>query len=260
MAKLIDGIDFNKIENNAIVYENTSLQSYGYGIISQYATTMKGLSLQAKGVYAYLIAFAGIDKQTYPSQKRMCYDLGIKKEDTLRKYIKELQATGLIKIYKTKKDNIHYKNVYVIADDTRTIEQWKLEYQEDNGIKEIKIQKEKPKKIEKPKIDNNGNMIFEDKSKKSPTEPPVEDNPKNNSKVSNINNTYIVPNIGLSDNSKNFPDVFDMYVTNDERWMEISKSENVWNSLSEPRKKYILEFANENKFYIPDFIDMSMYL
>ena len=28
MAKLIDGIDFNKIENNAVVYENTSLQSY----------------------------------------------------------------------------------------------------------------------------------------------------------------------------------------------------------------------------------------
>ena len=259
MAKLIDGIDFNKIENNAVVYENTSLQSYGYGIISQYATTMKGLSLQAKGVYAYLIAFAGIDKQTYPSQKRMCYDLGIKKEDTLRKYIKELQATGLIKIYKTKKDNIHYKNVYVIADDTRTIEQWKLEYQEDNGIKEVKIQKEKPKKIEKAKIDDNGNMVFENKRKKSPTEPPVEDNSENNSKVSNINN-YIVSNTDIDYNSKNMPDVFDMYVTNDERWIEISKSESIWNSLSESRKRYILEFANENKFYIPDFIDKFKYL
>ncbi|WP_270943232.1 helix-turn-helix domain-containing protein [Romboutsia lituseburensis] len=163
MAKLIDGIDFNLIENDAIVYENTSLQSFGYGIISKYVVAMKGLSLQAKGVYSYLIAYAGNDKQTYPSQSRMCDELGIKKVDTLRKYIKELQMHGLIKVYKTKKGNIHYKNVYVIADDTRTIEVWKKEYLEDTGIKEIVINKidEKPKK-EKPVIKENDEMTFEE--------------------------------------------------------------------------------------------------
>lgn len=86
MAKLINGIDFNLIENDAIIHEKTSLQSFGYGIISRYVTTNKNLSLSAKGVYSYLIAFAGNDKQAYPSQSRMCYDLGIKKN----RYFKEI--------------------------------------------------------------------------------------------------------------------------------------------------------------------------
>ena len=159
MAKLINGIDFDLVQNDAIVYENTSLQSFGYGIISQYVTTMKGLSVQAKGVYSYLVAFAGNDKQTYPSQSRMCSDLGIKKTETLRKYIKELQLNGLIKIYKTTRNSMHYKNVYAIADDTRTVESWKSEFLDDEGIKEVEI---KPKKKEKPIIDENNNMVFKD--------------------------------------------------------------------------------------------------
>lgn len=167
MAKLIDGIDFNLIENDAIMYENTSLQSFGYGIISKYVVTLQDLSIQAKGVYSYLIAFAGNDKQTYPSQSKMCNDLGIKKVDTLRKYIKELQSHGLIKIYKTKKGNIHYKNVYVIADDTRTIETWKNEFLEDAGIIKVTINtgKEKSKK-EKPVIKENDEIVFEEITEK----------------------------------------------------------------------------------------------
>lgn len=168
MAKLINGIDFNLIQNEAIVYENTSLQSFGYGIISQYVTTMKDLSIQAKGVYSYLVAFAGNDKQTYPSQSRMCSDLGIKKTDTLRKYIKELQAKGLIKVYKTKRNKIHYKNVYIIADDTRTISAWKNEYIDDQGIKEIELKTENsiPKK-ERLIVNENNEMIFEKCDNKS---------------------------------------------------------------------------------------------
>lgn len=162
MAKLIDGIDFNLIENDAIMYENTSLQSFGYGIISKYVVTLQELSIQAKGVYSYLIAFAGKDKQTYPSQSKMCNDLGIKKVDTLRKYIKELQSNGLIKIYKTKKGNIHYKNVYVIADDTRTIESWKNEFLEDAGIKEVIINTNEKSKKEKPVIKENDEIVFEE--------------------------------------------------------------------------------------------------
>ena len=171
MAKLIDGIDFNLIENDAIMYENTSLQSFGYGIISKYVVTLQDLSIQAKGVYSYLIAFAGNDKQTYPSQSKMCNDLGIKKVDTLRKYIKELQSRGLIKIYKTKNGNIHYKNVYVIADDTRTIETWKNEFLEDAGIKEVTINtsKEKSKK-EKPVIKENDEIVFEEITEKEAKE------------------------------------------------------------------------------------------
>ena len=260
MTRLINGIDFNKIENNAIIHEKTSLQSFGYGIISQYVTTMKGLSLSAKGIYAYLVAFAGNDKQTYPSQSRMCSDLGIKKVDTLRKYIKELQAEGLIKIYRTKKNNIHYKNVYVIADDTRTIEIWKEEYAEDNGIKDVEVKESKSKKIEKLKIDENNNMVFETMSntrnKKSPTGGTAED--LNNTISKNLSNNSISDFNFNYNNSKSFsssnPDIFDEYVTNEERWIAVSQSESMWNTLSNPRKQYLLDFALENKLFIPSFI------
>ena len=74
MAKLVD---FNLIECDQILFEETSLQSYGYGIISQLPMKDRELSIQAKGVFSYLVSCAGNDKQTYPSQEKMCYDLGI---------------------------------------------------------------------------------------------------------------------------------------------------------------------------------------
>ena len=133
MAKLVD---FNLVECDEILFEKTSLQSYGYGIVSQLPMKDREMSIQAKGVYAYLVSCAGNDKQTYPTKEKMCYDLGIKKVDTLSKYIKQIQARGYIKIVKTKRDNLKYKNVYLIATDTRTIEIWKREFEEGKEIEE----------------------------------------------------------------------------------------------------------------------------
>ena len=82
MAKLVD---FNLIECDQILFEETSLQSYGYGIVSQLPMKDRELSIQAKGVYAYLVSCAGNVKQTYPTQEKMFYYLGIKKDDTLKK-------------------------------------------------------------------------------------------------------------------------------------------------------------------------------
>ena len=53
-----------------ILFEKTSFQSYGYGIISQLPMKDREMSIQAKGVYAYLVSCAGNDKQTYPTQKK----------------------------------------------------------------------------------------------------------------------------------------------------------------------------------------------
>jgi hypothetical protein len=136
MAKLVD---FNLIECDKILFEETSLQSYGYGIVSQLPMKDRELSIQAKGVYSYLVSCAGNDKQTYPTQEKMCYDLGIKKVDTLKKYIKQIQARGYIKIVKTKKGNLYYRNVYLIATDTRTIEIWKREFKEGKEIEEAEV-------------------------------------------------------------------------------------------------------------------------
>lgn len=152
MAKLVD---FNLIECDQILFEETSLQSYGYGIISQLPMKDRELSIQAKGVYSYLVSCAGNDKQTYPTQEKMCYDLGIKKVDTLKKYIKQIQARGYIKIVKTKKGNLHYRNVYLIATDTRTIEIWKREFEEGKEIEEAEVIAENKKSLTYGEVKDN---------------------------------------------------------------------------------------------------------
>ena len=158
MAKLVD---FNLIECDQILFEETSLQSYGYGIISQLPMKDRELSIQAKGVYSYLVSCAGNDKQTYPTQEKMCYELGIKKVDTLKKYIEQIQARGYIKIVKTKKGNLHYRNVYLIATDTRTIEIWKREFKEGKEIEEAEVITENKKSLTygEVKDDENKNLI-----------------------------------------------------------------------------------------------------
>lgn len=154
MAKLVD---FNLIECDQILFEETSLQSYGYGIISQLPMKDRELSIQAKGVYSYLVSCAGNDKQTYPTQEKMCYDLGIKKVDTLKKYIKQIQARGYIKIVKTKKGNLYYRNVYLIATDTRTIEIWKREFKEGKEIEEAEVITENKKSLTYGEVKDNEN-------------------------------------------------------------------------------------------------------
>lgn len=158
MAKIVD---FNLIECDEILFEKTSLQSYGYGIISQLPMKDRELSIQAKGVYSYLVSCAGNDKQTYPTQEKMCYDLKIGKVDTLKKYIKQIQARGYIKIVKTKKGNLHYRNVYLIATDTRTIEIWKREFEEGKEIEEAEVITENKKSLTygEVKDDENKNLI-----------------------------------------------------------------------------------------------------
>ena len=154
MAKLVD---FNLVECDEILFEKTSLQSYGYGIVSQLPMKDREMSIQAKGVYAYLVSCAGNDKQTYPTKEKMCYDLGIKKVDTLSKYIKQIQARGYIKIVKTKRDNLKYKNVYLIATDTRTIEIWKREFEEGKEIEEAEVVTENKKSLTYGEVKDNEN-------------------------------------------------------------------------------------------------------
>ncbi len=158
MAKIVD---FNLVECDEILFEKTSLQSYGYGIISQLPMKDRELSIQAKGVYSYLVSCAGNDKQTYPTQEKMCYDLKIGKVDTLKKYIKQIQSRGYIKIVKTKKGNLHYRNVYLIATDTRTIEIWKREFEEGKEIEEAEVITENKKSLTygEVKDDENKNLI-----------------------------------------------------------------------------------------------------
>lgn len=153
MTKLLD---FSKIEGDPILIDPDSFNSFGYGIISQRVTKCKNISLQAKGVFAYLVSCAGSDKQTYPTQSKMCDDLGIGKPITLRKYITELQTEGFVKIIKTMNKGLFYRNVYLICDSVSMQDKWKQEFENGEEIEEEIEQKvkEKMNKKAKPKKDN----------------------------------------------------------------------------------------------------------
>ena len=222
MAKLVD---FNLVECDEILFEKTSLQSYGYGIVSQLPMKDREMSIQAKGVYAYLVSCAGNDKQTYPTKEKMCYDLGIKKVDTLSKYIKQIQARGYIKIVKTKRDNLKYKNVYLIATDTRTIEIWKREFEEGKEIEEAEVVTENKKSLTYGEVKDNEN-------KEVPTYDEVETNNLENSFDNNI----------ISDNEEKYNRKF------------IKDEENISNKCEdddiEAKNKRLME---EEKVFVPNF-------
>ena len=174
-------IDFNKVQGEPILIESTSFHSKGYGTISQHVTRNKNISVQAKGVYGYLVSCAGNDKQTYPTQALMCEELGIKKPLTLRKYIKELQAEGLVKIVKTTKKSLFYKNIYLICDNTVTQEIWKNEYLQGKEEEEMEVI-ENNKKVAPAQTDTTK------KPSKSKKDLPVgADKPNENQNI-NINN------------------------------------------------------------------------
>lgn len=221
MAKLVD---FNLVECDEILFEKTSLQSYGYGIVSQLPMKDREMSIQAKGVYAYLVSCAGNDKQTYPTKEKMCYDLGIKKVDTLSKYIKQIQARGYIKIVKTKRDNLKYKNVYLIATDTRTIEIWKREFEEGKEIEEAEVVTENKKSLTYGEVKDNEN-------KEVPTYDEVETNNLENSFDNNI----------ISDNEEK-------YTSNLEKDLEKNVNDDIDDI--EAKNKRLME---QEKVFVPSF-------
>lgn len=222
MAKLVD---FNLVECDEILFEKTSLQSYGYGIVSQLPMKDREMSIQAKGVYAYLVSCAGNDKQTYPTKEKMCYDLGIKKVDTLSKYIKQIQARGYIKIVKTKRDNLKYKNVYLIATDTRTIEIWKREFEEGKEIEEAEVVTENKKSLTYGEVKDNEN-------KEVPTYDEVETDNLENSFDNNI----------ISDNEEKYNRKF---IKDEENISSECEDDDI-----EAKNKRLME---EEKVFVPSF-------
>ena len=222
MAKLVD---FNLVECDEILFEKTSLQSYGYGIVSQLPMKDREMSIQAKGVYAYLVSCAGNDKQTYPTKEKMCYDLGIKKVDTLSKYIKQIQARGYIKIIKTKRDNLKYKNVYLIATDTRTIEIWKREFEEGKEIEEAEVVTENKKSLTYGEVKDNEN-------KEVPTYDEIETNNLENSFDNNI----------ISDNEEKYNRKF---IKDEENISSECEDDDI-----ETKNKRLME---EEKVFVPSF-------
>ena len=87
----------------------------GYGTVTKEAMQDRNLSIEAKGIFAYLCSFAGGKDEAYPSVSKMCFDLCIE-ERRLRKHMKLLIEHEYIEIdkYRYKKTQQFANNHYNI--------------------------------------------------------------------------------------------------------------------------------------------------
>ena len=88
------------------------LMEKGYGIIPKLVMVDKNIGGTAKLIYAYFCSYCGNNNMCFPSQYKICSDLGISKE-TCRKYIKQLVNCQYIKV-KQRKNKRFGHNTYIL--------------------------------------------------------------------------------------------------------------------------------------------------
>lgn len=68
----------------------------GYGMVQTAVMKMRGLSRNAKAIYALLASYTGSSEFCWPSQRTIANDMGFKKAETVSRYIAELEGCRLI--------------------------------------------------------------------------------------------------------------------------------------------------------------------
>ena len=91
------------------------IRDTGFGQVKRSVMRDKSLSIEAKAIYAYFCGFAGNDTKAYPLRDTIIAELGISLK-RYYKYLKELQARGIIKIQTIKTDSGFKRNIYYIND------------------------------------------------------------------------------------------------------------------------------------------------
>ena len=86
----------------------------GYGRVYQQITRDKSLTIEAKGIYAYLASMAGADGECFPNTALMCEELGIS-GNRLYKHMKVLEMRGAVERIYRREDSTHVKTIYRLA-------------------------------------------------------------------------------------------------------------------------------------------------
>ena len=92
-----------------------SINRDGYGFIPKLVMQDNNLDISAKAVYAYFCSFTGAGDSCFPTRKKICYDLKIS-NDSLSKYLRQLEDNGYIEISQTKESGRFANNVYKLRD------------------------------------------------------------------------------------------------------------------------------------------------
>lgn len=116
MAESTLRTDFaDKVKTEGILCE-------GFGLIYKLAMCDPNLSITAKGIYAYICAFAGNKDHSFPSQDRMRNELKLGK-DAFYSNLKMLSAEGYLRIEQSRaSDGPWTHNIYWINDNPKSLD------------------------------------------------------------------------------------------------------------------------------------------
>ncbi|MDU7038288.1 MAG: DnaD domain protein [Lactococcus lactis] len=85
----------------------------GYGNVYKTITKDSNLSIEAKGIYAYLSSYAGGKDVAFPSISLICHELNIS-EKRFYKHRKELIDKNIISVHRERTNNGFSKSIYTI--------------------------------------------------------------------------------------------------------------------------------------------------
>lgn len=85
----------------------------GYGLVFKNVFKDENLDIEALALYAYLSAYAGQDNISFPGVGLICKDLKIS-ERRYKKYRKQLEDNGYLKVERKRKDSGFSNNIYTI--------------------------------------------------------------------------------------------------------------------------------------------------
>lgn len=85
----------------------------GYGLVFKRVFKDGNLDIEAKALYAYLSAYAGNDTVAFPGVELICHELKIS-ERRYKKYRKQLEDNGYVKVERKRKDSGFSNNIYTI--------------------------------------------------------------------------------------------------------------------------------------------------
>ena len=90
------------------------IDSKGYGKIPKLVMQDEDLTIEAKGIYAYLASYAGAGETAFPSVSLTCHQLGIS-ERRYHKHRKLLEDKGYLLIHRERAEVGFTKNIYTLA-------------------------------------------------------------------------------------------------------------------------------------------------
>lgn len=109
------------MEKVEIMTDSIKTSISGYGIVFKRVMKDKNLSIEAKGLYSYLSAYAGADESSFPSVSLIKYELNIGKQRYQRAR-KELEDTGYLVVTRKQNGNIYGSNLYTVMHEPRRVD------------------------------------------------------------------------------------------------------------------------------------------